>query len=188
MSSAPETPDVSEPETESGYRSRSQSRRARRKKQTQKGGNNNKKNAPPSMPSVPENQQAQAQSGAQAQQTDTNGNPQNAQASSQAVAQQQQQQQQTQQQTTQENTMQPFEWIGPDETSMDGPVTYAKAMRGEIPMREGNPNQRLKTAEKGGGDDAVMEQDGLKLRLELNLDIEIELKARIQGDLTLALL
>ena len=70
---------------------------------------------------------------------------------------------------------------------MDGPVTYARAMRGEIPMREGNPNQRLKTAEKGGQSD-MMDQDGLKLRLELNLDIEIELKARIQGDLTLALL
>ncbi|CAL5874348.1 uncharacterized protein PFLUO_LOCUS8644 [Penicillium psychrofluorescens] len=33
-----------------------------------------------------------------------------------------------------------------------------------------------------------VEGDGLKLRLELNLDIEIELKARITGDLTLALL
>ena len=84
--------------------------------------------------------------------------------------------------------MQPFEWIGPDSTSMDGPVTYARAQRGEIPMRPGNPNQALKTAEKGGGESDMMKQDGLKLRLELNLDIEIELKARIQGDLTLALL
>lgn len=33
-----------------------------------------------------------------------------------------------------------------------------------------------------------MDQDGLKLRLELNLDIEVELKAKIYGDLTLALL
>ncbi|KAI9376318.1 hypothetical protein BJX61DRAFT_490993 [Aspergillus egyptiacus] len=32
------------------------------------------------------------------------------------------------------------------------------------------------------------EDTGLKLRLELNLDIEVELKARIHGDLTLALL
>lgn len=41
--------------------------------------------------------------------------------------------------------MQPFEWIGPDHTSMSGPVTYARAMRGEIPMRPGNPNQKLAT-------------------------------------------
>ncbi|RDW61174.1 uncharacterized protein DSM5745_10672 [Aspergillus mulundensis] len=30
--------------------------------------------------------------------------------------------------------------------------------------------------------------DGLKLKLDLNLDVEVELKARIHGDLTLALL
>ncbi len=34
----------------------------------------------------------------------------------------------------------------------------------------------------------MMKQDGLKLRLELNLDIELELKAKIVGDITLALL
>ncbi|MCJ1468828.1 hypothetical protein MMC07_007458 [Pseudocyphellaria aurata] len=86
--------------------------------------------------------------------------------------------------------MQPFEHIGPDETSMDGPVTLARAQRGEIPMRDGNPNQQLKTGPKGGGgeESKMMEQDGLKLRLELNLDVEIELKASIHGDLTLALL
>ena len=74
---------------------------------------------------------------------------------------------------------------------MDGPVTYARAMRGEIPMRDGNPNQALRTAgnpdAKSGGKD-IMDEEGLKLRLELNLDIEIELKASIHGDLTLALL
>ena len=65
----------------------------------------------------------------------------------------------------------------------------ARAQRGEISKREGNPNQALKTGkgDKGGGS-KMMEQDGLKLRLELNLDVEIELKARIQGDLTIALL
>lgn len=73
---------------------------------------------------------------------------------------------------------------------MDGPVTYARAQRGEIPMRPGNPNQALKTAQKGGKkeESSMMDQDGLKLRLELNLDVEIELKASIRGDLTLALL
>jgi hypothetical protein len=38
-------------------------------------------------------------------------------------------------------SMQPFERIGPDSTSMDGPVTMARAMRGEIPMRGSDPNQ-----------------------------------------------
>ncbi|OJD17148.1 hypothetical protein AJ78_02742 [Emergomyces pasteurianus Ep9510] len=85
---------------------------------------------------------------------------------------------------SEDKAMQPFERIGPPETSMDGPVTYARAQRGEIPMRDGNPNQRLKTAEKPTDDD----QDGLRLKLELNLDIEVELKASIHGDLTLALL
>ncbi|PGG99531.1 hypothetical protein GX51_06271 [Blastomyces parvus] len=85
---------------------------------------------------------------------------------------------------SEDKAMQPFERIGPPETSMDGPVTYARAQRGEIPMRHGNPNQKLKTAEKPQEE----EQDGLKLKLELNLDIEVELKASIHGDLTLALL
>ena len=39
------------------------------------------------------------------------------------------------------HAMQPFERIGPDSTSMDGPVTIARAMRGEIPMRGSDPNQ-----------------------------------------------
>ena len=39
------------------------------------------------------------------------------------------------------NSMRAFERIGPDSTSMDGPVTMARAMRGEIPMRGSNPNQ-----------------------------------------------
>lgn len=86
--------------------------------------------------------------------------------------------------------MQPFNHIGPDETSMDGPVTYSRAQRGEIPKRPGNPNQELKTGPKGGkeGGSKMMEQDGLKLRLEINLDVEIELKASLRGDITLALL
>lgn len=82
--------------------------------------------------------------------------------------------------------MQPFEHIGPPSTSMAGPVTYARAQRGEIPLREGNPNQSLQTGEKSSK--SIDDQEGLKLKLELNLDIEIELKATIHGDLTLALL
>ncbi|KAF2143280.1 uncharacterized protein K452DRAFT_357629 [Aplosporella prunicola CBS 121167] len=83
--------------------------------------------------------------------------------------------------------MQMFERIGPDSTSMDGPVTHARAMRGEIPMRGTNPNQPYKvdSEEKKS---ALDEQDGLKLKLEANLEVEIELKASIRGDLTLSLL
>lgn len=102
---------------------------------------------------------------------------------------QQQQQQEASSSADAENSMQPFEFIGPDSTSMDGPVTYARAQRGEIPKRPGNPNQQLKTGPQGSKEESkMMEQDGLKLRLELNLDVEIELKATIKGDLTLALL
>jgi hypothetical protein len=85
------------------------------------------------------------------------------------------------------NSMQAFERIGPDSTSMDGPVTKARALRGEIPMRGTDPNQPYRMPEKAGKS-ALDEQDGLKLKLEANLEIEIELKASIRGDLTLSLL
>lgn len=85
------------------------------------------------------------------------------------------------------NSMQAFERIGPDSTSMDGPVTKARALRGEIPMRGTDPNQPYRMdpqqAKKGTLDD----QEGLKLKLEANLEVEIELKASIRGDLTLSL-
>ena len=47
--------------------------------------------------------------------------------------------------------MQPFERIGPDSTSMDGPVTMARAKRGEIPVRGTDPGQSyyLKPEEHG---------------------------------------
>jgi len=80
-----------------------------------------------------------------------------------------------------------FERIGPDSTSMDGPVTHARAMRGEIPMRGTAPDQPYRQPtkeEKSGGLD---EQDGLKLKLDINLEVEIELKASLRGDLTLSL-
>lgn len=84
----------------------------------------------------------------------------------------------------------PFERIGPDSTSMDGPVTHARAMRGEIPLRGSDPRQPKYQPEDqrekfGGG--AAGDTDGLKLSLEANLDIEIELKASIRGDLVLSL-
>ncbi|KAF1939177.1 hypothetical protein EJ02DRAFT_265770 [Clathrospora elynae] len=80
-----------------------------------------------------------------------------------------------------------FERIGPDSTSMDGPVTHARAMRGEIPMRGSDPNQPYRMDPKQGGGSDLKDQDGLKLTLEANLEIEIELKASIRGDLTLSL-
>jgi anti-sigma28 factor (negative regulator of flagellin synthesis) len=49
--------------------------------------------------------------------------------------------------------MQPFERIGPDSTSMDGPVTHARAMRGEIPVRGSNPNQPYYMTPKDTGHD-----------------------------------
>lgn len=93
---------------------------------------------------------------------------------------------------TQDTTeAQPFSRIKPPGESMDGPVTYARMMRGEIPWRGAPPRQPYDTTQgvdaKTNGPDP-MDQDGLKLRIELNLDIEIELKAHIHGDLTLALL
>jgi hypothetical protein len=84
--------------------------------------------------------------------------------------------------------MQTFERIGPDSTSMDGPVTKARALRGEIPMRGTDPNQPYMMPYKPmGGDSSLDDSDGLKLKLEANLDVEIELKASIRGDLTLSL-
>lgn len=80
-----------------------------------------------------------------------------------------------------------FERIGPDSTSMDGPVTYARAQRGEIPMRGTNPNEPFIMGKKEGTGSDLKDQDGLKLTLEANLEIEIELKASIRGDLTLSL-
>lgn len=79
-----------------------------------------------------------------------------------------------------------FERIGPDSTSMDGPVTYARAMRGEIPMRGTNPDEPFRM-EPQENPSQLKDQDGLKLTLEANLEIEIELKASIRGDLTLSL-
>ncbi|KAF4550175.1 Hypothetical protein D9617_18g033660 [Elsinoe fawcettii] len=86
--------------------------------------------------------------------------------------------------------MRPFERIGPDSTSMDGPVTYARAERGEIPVRGTNPGQPYYNPPKkfGSGTSKLDETDGLKLTLEANLEIEIELKASIRGDLTLSLM
>jgi len=83
--------------------------------------------------------------------------------------------------------MKMFERIGPDSTSMDGPVTRARAMRGEIPMRGTDPNQPYMMPKVPFGGSADSEKDGLKLKLEANLDVEIELKASIRGDLTLCL-
>ena len=64
---------------------------------------------------------------------------------------------------------------------MPGPVTYARAQRGEI------PKQVAQTGKEQGRKD-IKDEEGLKLRLELNLDVEIELKASLKGEVVLALL
>ena len=190
MSSAPETTDVSDPETDPGYRSRSQSRRARRRKQQ------NKTPKKQNMPPVPENQSTNAIAQSSARSNDQEGS---AKAQSSAETKEAQKTALAQRELDEMSPadqveamgMQAFEWIGPEETSMNGPVTYAKAQRGEIAPRRGNTNQSLATGSGNKGDDDSkdpMDQDGLKLRIELNLDIEIELKAKIHGDLTLALM
>lgn len=86
--------------------------------------------------------------------------------------------------------MRAFERLGPDSVSMDGPVTKARAMRGEIPMRGPNANkqQQQPPAKPEKASKSLDEQEGLKLKVEANLEIEIELKASIRGDLTLSLL
>ena len=162
-----------------GYRSRSRSRRARRKKQSNNNKQQQQQQQQKQMPTVPEDQGQESKALAKSLAQIKNQNGQTAQAESETSS--------DLPPWSRRGAMQPFEWIGPDSTSMDGPVTYARAMRGEIPMRPGNPEQKLKTAKKSE-ESNLMDQDGLKLRIELNLDIEIELKARIHGDLTLALL
>ncbi|KAL2853307.1 hypothetical protein BJY01DRAFT_207271 [Aspergillus pseudoustus] len=103
---------------------------------------------------------------------------------------------------------------GDDAYSTDGeasdtqpmPTPKPKAMAvARRPSSSSSPTQRItrkttKSSSKGteGGADiehtetvttgSKKDDNGLKLRLELNLDIELELKAKIHGDLTLALL
>ncbi|MCJ1472082.1 hypothetical protein MMC13_000728 [Lambiella insularis] len=166
----PDQPRKSDSETDPGRRSHSQSRRARRRKQ------GSAKNPKSDMPPVPEHfpvtraEASQSSDGGQAEAASSSSSK-----SSKGSAPQ--------------SSMPPLEWMSPDGTATDGPVTHARAQRGELPLRQGNPDQKVKTAggeEKKGS--SMMDQDGLKLRLELNLDLEIELKASIHGDITLALL
>ncbi|KAI1629036.1 hypothetical protein EDD37DRAFT_615888 [Exophiala viscosa] len=182
--SRPAAPDRSNSDTsadDQGYesRSRSQSRRRRRQNQRSRKG------------------EGKAQAGNASAQSmaaiDEDDEPQQQLHKQQQPPQQQQQQQLTNPDPRDLTETQPFERIKPPSQSMDGPVTYARMLRGEIPWRGPPPSQPLENAQgmgaQGGGQEKdPMDQDGLKLRIELNLDIEIELKASIHGDLTLALL
>lgn len=76
-----------------------------------------------------------------------------------------------------------FDRIGGPETSMDGPVTSARAERGEIPGRGGQQMAQQQPVKEDKGKDGA-----LSITLDLNIDIEIQLKASIHGDLTLSLL
>ncbi|KIY01945.1 uncharacterized protein Z520_02083 [Fonsecaea multimorphosa CBS 102226] len=186
--------DETESADDQGYesRSRSQSRRRRRQNQRQRqaqaraqAGNANAS----SMASIDEGAEPQQQQQQQQQQQVAR----RAQQTEQHPSEQQQNPQWLQNPDPRDLTeFQPFERIKPPSQSMQGPVTYARMIRGEIPWRGPPPSQPLETAQPIDSKDSSgkdpMDQDGLKLRLELNLDIEIELKASIHGDLTLALL
>ncbi|KAL3463421.1 hypothetical protein BJX64DRAFT_257269 [Aspergillus heterothallicus] len=50
------------------------------------------------------------------------------------------------------------------------------------------PIQNSSISRAEGSKKSIDDEEGLKLKVDVNLDIEIELKARIHGDLTLALL
>ena len=147
-------------DSDDGYRSRSQSRRRRRQNQRQR-----------QAVSKAESGEANAESMTALQEEEEDAQPKLNNPAPQDVTE-----------------MQPFERIKPASESMDGPVTYARAQRGEIPMRGGGQPQNLAQNQDKGGSSDILAQDGLKVRLELNLDIEIELKASIHGDLTLAVM
>ncbi|GKZ20846.1 hypothetical protein AbraIFM66951_009165 [Aspergillus brasiliensis] len=85
------------------------------------------------------------------------------------------------------NALQPLRRQASRSTSpasdVESVVTREQArQRGREDLMKGNPAGQEMTQPK------EEEDTGLKLRLELNLDIEVELKAKIHGDLTLALL
>lgn len=81
----------------------------------------------------------------------------------------------------------PFGKPSGDDMYMEGgPVTRARASRGEIPTTTGGGNNLVQPAPQN--QKPIEEEDGIKLKVELNLDVEVELKAAIGGDLTLTLL
>lgn len=68
-----------------------------------------------------------------------------------------------------------------------GQDTSGKAVQARQPPGQTISSKDKQPAAKEKKKD-IDEQDGLKLKLDVNLDIEVDLKARIHGDLTLALL
>ena len=65
-----------------------------------------------------------------------------------------------------------------------GPVTHPTPQNRGITSIPSIPS----LADQDSSHDELSKSDGLKLRLELNLDVEIELKARLKGEVVLALL
>lgn len=59
--------------------------------------------------------------------------------------------------------MKPFSRIKPPSGPMDGPVTYARAQQGKIPMRGGGQPQNPPEKKEEGGASDIPAQDGLKL-------------------------
>jgi hypothetical protein len=68
--------------------------------------------------------------------------------------------------------MRPFERIGPDSTSMNGPVTLARAVRGEIPMRGSNPKQPYWNDDKIGSKDVSETADSDARKCSTLLDAD----------------
>jgi hypothetical protein len=76
--------------------------------------------------------------------------------------------------------------VGLDNLALDTVGDTAKGVTGGVTNTLGNVAGGALDKQGKGGDDK--KSDTLRLRLDLNLDIEITLKARIHGDLELALL
>jgi len=55
-------------------------------------------------------------------------------------------------------------------------------------MNTGSPGTKGRTEQKESGRGGRENKEPLRLRLDLNLDLDVELRARIHGDVTLALL
>ncbi|KAK7734270.1 hypothetical protein SLS53_007919 [Cytospora paraplurivora] len=76
-----------------------------------------------------------------------------------------------------------------DQAGLGGVGQTAQGLQGGVTNTLGGvANNAVNQQQQGGGGGGGGKSDTLRLRLDLNLDIEITLKAKIHGDLELALL
>ncbi|KUI68662.1 hypothetical protein VM1G_03651 [Cytospora mali] len=88
----------------------------------------------------------------------------------------------------QNNQMQRRQQQGPlDQAGLGGVGQTAEGLQGGVTNALGGVANNAVNQQQGGGGGGG-KSDTLRLRLDLNLDIEITLKAKIHGDLELALL